>query len=98
MKVVWTAPALRELRAAEAYLGDRDQRAAARVVGLIEAAAARLDRTPYIGRPARERDVRRLVVSGTRYLLIYRVRADEVLILALFHERQQQPTSFLRTR
>ncbi|NNM73117.1 type II toxin-antitoxin system RelE/ParE family toxin [Enterovirga aerilata] len=93
MKVRWTSPALRQLRAAETYLQQADRKAAARIVRRIEEAAGRLARTPHIGRPMPQRDVRELVVSGTRYIIIYQVERDEVLILALFHERQQRPTS-----
>jgi len=46
---------------------------------------------PELGRLGRVRGTRELVVTGTRYLLIYRVKGDEIQILRVLHGRQQWP-------
>lgn len=94
MKVTWTVAALRQLRSIEASIGHHDPAAASRVVTRIERGVTRLGRMPLLGRPVRARDVRALVISGTRDTVAYALRVVVVLILALLHERQQRPTSF----
>lgn len=94
MTVRWTSGALRQLRSIERYLQEHEA-ASIRILARIERAVDRLGRMPRIGRPARQRDVRLLMVTGTRYVVVYGLRGDDVVVLALFHERQQRPTTFL---
>jgi toxin ParE1/3/4 len=47
-----------------------------------------------MGRPGRVISTRELVVSGTPYIVAYRVREGVVEILAVIHGAQQWPTSF----
>ena len=85
MRLRWTSPALADLDAALAYLSRRDPAAAARVAARIVESTDRLPAHPELGRPGRVAGTRELVVSGTAYLVPYRVRDDEVEILAVFH-------------
>jgi plasmid stabilization system protein ParE len=57
----------------------------------IRAAAARLLDHPALGRPGRVPGTRELVVSGTPYILPYRVQGETVQILHVLHGAQRWP-------
>lgn len=46
---------------------------------------------PEIGRPGRSDGTRELVLTGTPYILPYRVRDGRVEILAVFHTSRHRP-------
>lgn len=51
----------------------------------------RLSNFPSMGRPGRVSGARELVVSGTPYIIPYRVRDEEVEILRVFHGARKWP-------
>lgn len=85
MRIAWTRPALRDLPAIWAYVAQDKPDAAARLVACLKEAADLLSEQPHIGRAGRIAETRELVVSGTPYILVYRVRAGRVQILAALH-------------
>jgi len=58
----------------------------------IEAAVRNLVDYPHLGRPGRVKGTRALVVSGTPYVIAYRVEPDAAVILRLLHGAQQWPS------
>lgn len=48
---------------------------------------------PYLGRPDRIPGTRELVITGTSYLVPYRMKGDHVHILAVLHGRQKWPAN-----
>jgi toxin ParE1/3/4 len=68
--------------------------AGARMVARIRAAVERLAASPAIGRPGRVADTRELIISGTPYIVPYRVRDDAVQIITVLHSAQQWPDRF----
>ncbi len=64
----------------------------------IEAAAGRLSRFPYSGRPGRVNGTRELVIYGTPYIIAYRVEATAVVIARLLHSSQRSPARIPRSR
>jgi toxin ParE1/3/4 len=90
VKLKWTDPAIADRMAIYDYLASKDPIAAAEIDALISAAASQLSRNPSSGKVGR--------VSGTRewvihhfYLLIYEVKNDLLIILAVVHSRRQWP-------
>jgi len=65
--------------------------AASRIVERIRAAATRLAMSPALGRPGRVVGTRELVISGTPYIVPYRVKADIVQIITILHGAQRWP-------
>ena len=57
----------------------------------IEEAVRRLADHPRMGRPGRVKGTRELVISGTPYVIAYRVKRDAVVILRLLHGAQRWP-------
>jgi toxin ParE1/3/4 len=65
--------------------------AAIRIIERIRAAVERLGAFPAIGRPGRVAGTRELVVSGTPYIVPYRVRGERVQIITVLHSAQRWP-------
>ena len=91
MKVIWTRPALRELEAIADFIARQNPRAAERVTDRVLAHAATLGEQSYVGRPGRIAGTRELVVTGTPFIVPYRVR---VQILSVFHGARRWPSDF----
>ena len=71
--------------------------AAARLVQRIRTAVDRLAASPAIGRPGRVADTRELVISGTPYIVPYRVNGDVVEVISVLHSAQRWPDRFPET-
>ena len=85
MRVRWLRTALRNLDDEAAYIAKNDPQAAVRTVERIRRAVDRLSVHPEIGRSGRVSGTRELVVPDTPYIIPYRVKADWVEILRVFH-------------
>ena len=91
LKVRWLKRALANLEAEAEYIS-RDSHAAARAVVLaIEQAVRLLANHPAMGRAGRVAGTRELVVTGTPYIIPYRVREDRVEVLRVFHAARKWP-------
>jgi len=91
MRIVWTAPALRDLAAARAYIAADNPIAADRQIERVLVAVGGLRRFPELGRPGRRPPGRELIVPRTAYLVAYRLRADTIEVLRVLHGRQRWP-------
>lgn len=91
MTVRWTALARADLLAIFDYVVARNPRAAVRLFDEIEADARGLVAHPRIGRPGRRPGTRELVVSGTPYIVAYRLKGREIQILRILHGARQWP-------
>ncbi|MBX9911728.1 MAG: type II toxin-antitoxin system RelE/ParE family toxin [Beijerinckiaceae bacterium] len=94
MKLRWTPRALAEIDAIFAYVAANDRNVAERLTFEIEVRVARLADFPDMGRPGRVEGTREFVVTGTPYLIPYRVRDGHVEILAALHASREWPESF----
>ena len=91
MKVVWTSLALADLEQAREYIAADNPSAAARIAERIEKALAALSRHPELGRPGHLEGTRELVVTGTPFIIPYRVKAGRIELLALIHSARRWP-------
>lgn len=94
MRLFWTARALSEIDAIFAYVAADSPLAAERLAVLIEAKAQSLIDQPNMGRSGRVDGTREFVVTGTPYILPYRVRDGRVEILAALHASRHWPDQF----
>ena len=84
MKLVWTRRATADLRRiCERIAEDKPLAAEDFALGLQEK-LAHLQRFPLLGRTGAYEDTRELVVHKN-YLVTYRLRADEIQLLQLWH-------------
>jgi toxin ParE1/3/4 len=84
VSLVYTARSLRHLEEIYNYIALDNPGAAQRVVDRIREATQRLNKFPYSGRPG-PRGTRLLSVPGVPYIVVHRVRGDEVKILTVLH-------------
>lgn len=91
MRVRWLRTALRNLDEEASYVASDSPAAARLVVQRVLEAVAQLAEQPSLGRPGRVLGTRELVVLKTRYIVPYRVRADVVEILRVFHSSRRPP-------
>ena len=91
MRIVWSRTAIDDLRAARAYIAEDDLAAAANVARRLVEATDMLADFPGAGRAGRVPHTRELVVSGTPYIVPYRVTGDVVEIVAVLHASRRWP-------
>ncbi len=64
---------------------DAAERLTTRIVAMVEA----LRDYPRLGRPASKSGLRELVISGTPYVVVYRVAGSRVTISTIWHGAQR---------
>jgi addiction module RelE/StbE family toxin len=89
MKLRYERGALADLDEIFSYVAKDDPQAAGRLVARIEAAAARIAATPYLGQVTRNPRFRRFPVGN--YLIVYEVGGDEVVIHYVRHGARRRP-------
>ncbi len=94
MRVVWTAPAARDLEVIGDYIARQNPNAARRTVRRVRAQVRTLAAHPYLGRRGRVADTRELVITSTPFIAVYRVVDDRLEILAVFHGARIWPDAF----
>jgi toxin ParE1/3/4 len=94
VRLRWTDGAVEDLRSAHEYLEVENPRAAGEVVDRIMSAVERLEQFPHMGRTGRVDGSRELVVTGTPFVVAYRVRGESVQILAVLHGARKWPRRF----
>ena len=91
MKVAWSDTAENDLTSVLLYIAVDDKAAALRLVARLETAGNGLADFPMRGRPGRDPGTRELVVSGTQYLIVYRIEDEGVEILRALHGARDWP-------
>jgi toxin ParE1/3/4 len=90
VEIVWSPLALERLQEIRAYVAldkpDAAERLATRIVAVVEA----LRNHPRLGHAGTEPGIRELVIGGTPYVVLYRVRAQRVIISTIWHGAQRK--------
>jgi toxin ParE1/3/4 len=94
MKIVWTQPARQDLRDIFTYIAEDNPKAARTLLNEIKERAILLQDNPLIGRLGRIEETRELVLTGTSFILPYRVKDLQIQILAVLHGAKQWPENF----
>lgn len=95
LKIVWTPLAIEDLDNAYEYIAATNPSAALDIIERIEKAISALRLTPGMGRPGRISGTRELVITGTPFIVPYRVAGERIEILAVIHAARRWPDSFL---
>ncbi len=91
MKVFWLEKAAGDLEEAYEFIALDNLSAAAEEVDKILKTIKRLGENPAIGKAGRIPKTRELVIAGTPYIVIYRVKDNRLEILRVFHGARQWP-------
>jgi addiction module RelE/StbE family toxin len=88
VKLRWTRPALADLINAHDYIARDNPTAAQSIAQKVWDAANYLCDHPGVGRRGHVEGTSEWVVSGTPYLIVYRVKDDDLQILRIWHGRR----------
>jgi toxin ParE1/3/4 len=94
VKIDWTSLASEQMIALYDYIAESSLNAANSQVEIVLGAVDTLLDFPVRGRPGRRRGTRELVISGTPYIVAYRVRESTIVILAIIHGARRWPRKF----
>ena len=94
MKIRWVRLALDDLRDIEAYICKDSLTAAKKLIATIWESTLLLKKHPHAGRPGRIAGTRELVISGTPFIIPYRVVSEEIQILRVIHGARSWPKDF----
>jgi toxin ParE1/3/4 len=88
VEIVWSPLARARLQEIRAFVApdkldkcDAAERLATRIVAVVEV----LRQHPRLGRAGAELGIRELVIGGTPYIVLYRVRGKRVTISTIWH-------------
>jgi toxin ParE1/3/4 len=89
-EIVWSPRALQRLSAIRVYVA-RDKPDAAEALALrIVTVADALRTHSHLGRAGAHPHLRELIVAGTPYIIVYRVRPKRIVIATIWHAAQQK--------
>jgi addiction module RelE/StbE family toxin len=94
MKIVWLEDAAADLDRVFDYLLERKPEAVRTFLELIQRRVGQLVEHPELGRPGRVETTRELVVTGTPYIVAYRIKGERIDILAVLHAARKWPEGF----
>jgi plasmid stabilization system protein ParE len=90
LPIQWKVEAQEDLTAILTYIAQRNQPAALQLYSDIDNAISQLPHHPHLYRPGRVSGTRELV-AHPNYVVVYRLAATAIEILAVLHSRQQYP-------
>jgi len=90
----WTEGAVEDLQSAHDYLETENPKAAWEAVARIMSAVERLEQFPLMGRSGRVGGSRELVVTGSPFVVAYRLKGESVQVLAVLHAARKWPGRF----
>ena len=91
MMIMWLDDAIQDLRSLHQYITLENPSAANRVAKRLLNTVNLLTDQPSMGRPGRVHNTRELIVSGTPFIIPYRVKNKNIEILRVFHGAMQWP-------
>lgn len=91
MRLEWLPEAVRTLNTQLAYISGHNPAAAIDVGDAIEESVRRLADFPESGRLGRVPGTRELVVTGTPFIVVYRIEPAAVVVLRVLHGAQRWP-------
>ena len=89
MHLEWTRPALGDLKEAGDFIALDNPKAAKRMADRVQEAVEYLTDHPNMGRQGRVSGTRELVVSGTPFIVVYRIRVPSVQVLRVLHHARK---------
>ncbi len=94
MKIIWAQPARLDLLDIFNYIASESPKSARALLIEIKSRTVLLIDNPQMGRVGRVFGTRELVITGTQFILPYRIIGQQIQILAVFHGARQWPENF----
>ena len=83
-----------DLRETFEYISEENSNTARALLAEIKSRAITLQDNPQLGRIGRVDGTRELMLTGTQFILPYRVKNQQIQILAVLHKARKWPDSF----
>lgn len=93
MEIVWSPLARARLREIRAFVALDKPEAAKRLITRIMAVVEALKQHPHLGRVGIEPGIRELVIGGTPYIVLYRIRGRQIVLSTIWHGAQRRKKS-----
>jgi toxin ParE1/3/4 len=93
VKIRWTTIAANDLKAAYEYVREESVIPADKLIARILSGIEMLERYPQLGREGRLEGTRELPITGTPFIVFYRIRRNQVEILGVLHAARKWPDS-----
>lgn len=93
MRIKWTKGAQNNLNQIESYIAKDNPKAAVDIVIKVIQTVGMLSDNPAIGRAGRIFDTRELIISGTPFIVTYRIKSEKIEILRVLHGSMKWPDS-----
>lgn len=90
VEIIWSPLARARLQEIRAYVARDKPEAAERLATRIVAIVEVLRNHPHLGRAAADPGIRELLIGGTPYIVLYRVRGKRVTISTIWHGAQRK--------
>jgi len=92
LRLIWSRRAVADLRELRAFIEQDAPGAAKRITErIVESIETMIPANPKIGRPGRVSGTRELVLGGTPYVVPYRIRDGNIVILRVLHGARRWP-------
>lgn len=92
MHIRWTKAASQDLDSIEEYIREHNPKAAIeQVLRVIDAVETKLSNSPGMGKPGRIAETRELYVTGTPYIVAYRINENTIEVLRVIHGARKWP-------
>lgn len=91
MKLVWLSKAIANRDALIDHIVQENPKAAIEQDNRIDVHTDRLVSNPEIGRAGRKHGTRELVISRTHFIVVYRIKAERIVVLRVLHTSQAWP-------
>jgi toxin ParE1/3/4 len=93
VKIRWTTIAANDLKAAYEYVREDSVVHADKLIARILSGIEMLERYPQLGREGRLEGTRELAITGTPFIVFYRIKQNQVEILGVLHAARKWPDS-----
>lgn len=91
-RLIWSPEALADVQRLHRYLAPKDPDAARRAVRAIRDGVSILSRHPRAGRPIEDMEAEfrhwPIAFGNSGYAVLYRVDGEDVILLAIWHQRE----------
>ena len=92
LRIRWTEAASKDLDSIEEYISQDDPAAAIRqILRIIDVVEETLAVTPTVGRKGRIRNTMEFYITGTPYIVAYRLKEDVLEVLRVMHGARRWP-------